>query len=228
MTKTFDLILLNCDAWYEPGRFERSAHDIPSSTYVRRHAGAASLPGHPASGSPRMIAAVDTVALVVVGMATPSRSGRSTSVRRRVLPSSPGAGCGASRFQRRPGGSASPAHRRVDRQSTPFGSMAQGIRGAVPTGRNPRQRPQNPSRKTPSWARVLSELWGRHGDTTRQPSNPPGPEHPSPCSPSSSSRTSHGTIKSAQPGSAHHHPAAALAPSPNSRVIDKYEHCCPK
>ena len=127
MTKTFDLILLNCDAWYEPGRFERSAHDIPSSTYVRRHAGAASLPGHPASGSPRMIAPVDTVALVVVGMATPSRSGRSTSIRRRVLPSSPGAGCGASRFERRPGGSASPAHRRVDRQSTPFGSMAQVI-----------------------------------------------------------------------------------------------------
>ena len=171
-----------------------------------------------------MIAAVDAVALVVVGMATPSRSGRSTSVRRRVLPSSPGAGCGASRFERRPGGSASPAHRRVDRQSTPFGSMAQGIRGAVPTGRDPRQRPQNQSRKTPSWARVLSELWGRYGETIRQPSNPPGPEHPSPCSPSSPSRTSHGTIKSAQPGSAHHHPDAALAPSPNSRVNDKYEH----
>ena len=141
-------MLLNCDAWHEPGRFERSAHDIPSSTHVRRHAGAESLPGHPASGSPRMMAAVDAVALVVVGMATPSRSGRSTSVRRRVLPSSPGAGPPDSRggpeARRRPlTGVWTASLRRSDRWHK--ASVAQSRPDGIPAS-VPRTRPGKPRR----------------------------------------------------------------------------------
>src|SRR5690606_38612630 len=48
--------------------------------------------------------------------------------------------------------------------------------------------------------------------------------HTSPLSPSRPSLTSHGTMRSAATGSAHHQPAAALATRPSRSVKDRYEH----